>query len=62
MSSAIRELSTVELPRLAFAFAHAGVGGSQMSNTYYFNQTVNTRATTPTVAQDYQTMRALIGA
>jgi hypothetical protein len=41
-----------------------GVGGGASSNTTtnYFNMTVNTRATTPTVRQDFETMRAIYGA
>ena len=45
--------------------AMASVGAvSNIANTtnYYFNQTVNTRATTATVSQDFETMRAIIGA
>lgn len=44
-----------------FMGATAGGGeGSTRTNTYYFNQTVNTRATVSTVAQDFQMMRALV--
>jgi uncharacterized membrane protein len=37
-----------------------GEGSAVSSSNYYFNQTVNTRATVSTVAQDFQMMRALV--
>jgi len=43
-------------------FAYPNGGGGQTVNNYYFNQTVNTRATTGTTLHDYETAIALIGA
>ncbi len=57
IGSAMDDLSTAKIPRMSRALT-----GGDTSNTYNFNQTVNTAATVPTVAQDFQTMAAMSGA
>jgi hypothetical protein len=57
VASAMRELATVEMPALQSGM----IAGSDRITNNQFNMTVNTRATTPTVQQDFATMRALVG-
>jgi hypothetical protein len=64
-SEAMRKLAEVDLPRLEtqlnLSEVGGGRGGGDRNQTINFNQTINTRATTPGVVQDTQTAMALMG-
>jgi hypothetical protein len=55
------DMVDVAIPALNAGLMGAGTMASETTN-YHFNQTVNTRATTPTVIQDFRMMEALVGA
>jgi hypothetical protein len=57
IASAMRELATVEMPALQSGM----IGGSDRITNNQFSMVVNTRATAPTVQQDFATMQALVG-
>ena len=65
IGDAMNDLANFQLPQLttSLEMLPAGVGAFGLGGTSEtnFNMTVNTQATTPTVVQDFETARALLG-